>query len=111
MARLLLCLYLLLSPNLILRYSVTPRFQISNAQGHALRPLVILVKADAACQQIGIVVDGPKSYVSQKDIREGITLRVEYTDLITGVYSVTLACLDSTEGILQLVNAGTVEVT
>jgi hypothetical protein len=106
----LLCLYLL-APNFILRYSITPRFQISNARGEALKPLVITVKTVQECRQIGISVDGPRSYVSQKDMPEdGSTLRVEYP-ITQGSYRITLACLDGAGGILQLVDAGSAEVS
>ena len=113
MAFLLWLTLLLASPNYFLRIDVIPRFQGSDVTGHAQKPVVVSVRAKAECRQIGVVIDGDnyqRSTVRENPVDR--TLRVELGEHIpTGVYNVIVACLDHEEGVLQAVNAGTVEVS
>lgn len=107
---LLLWLYLLAAPKLISFWSVGPRIIPSDVQGHASKPLVILVRTELECRGVGISVDGPKSYTAVKAAEPGRTLRIEYPNLTSGHYVIYLACLDAGERILQLVDAGSADV-
>ncbi len=102
-------LWLLVASRLITFWQVGPHYIPSTVTGTATKPLVILVRADE-CRAIGISVDGPQSYLTQRPMEPGLTLRVEYPHLTRGAYFIALACLDGGGGILQLVDAGSVEV-
>lgn len=104
-------LWLYFTVKLITFLSVSPHFIPSTVQGIATRPLVVLVRAQIECRAIGISINGPKSQTSiEVTPEDGSTLRVEYPRLIRGHYEVYVGCLDVEERILQLVDAGSVDV-
>ena len=105
-----LWLYLLV-PKFLTIVSIGPRFIPSNIYGEAIKPLVLLLRAQPECRAVGISVDGPKASTSVRvPPEDGSTMRLEYPLLLRGRYVVYAACLDGEERILLLVDAGSVEV-
>jgi hypothetical protein len=104
-----LLLWLLLSAKFIFFHDLSPHFLTTDKYGESTKPLVLLVRS-IECQQIGVSVDGPKSFITQRMAPlDGTTLRIEYPRLLAGHYVVYIACVNNGE-IVQLVDAGSADV-
>jgi hypothetical protein len=81
----------------------------STIRGTARESARIMVKPHG-CARIVVVLDGPQFHSSDEPAVEDKTHYFEYRDLTVGEYQVVVGCMDESDRVIQLVQAGTVKV-